>query len=213
MTPLTRGLRALALVLLVLGLTPVGTGPAAAHAALVSSDPRDGARLERLPDRVSLTFTEEVATPAYVVVRASDGRQLASGNPEVEGATVSQALGAADDGGGETAEDTGEVSGEVTVAYRIVSTDGHPVTGELTFAVASSSTADPSSGRSAEPSAHDDAAASADSSATDADAEAAAAPSEPEGSWATHGSHYLLGGFLVVVAGVLLWLARGRASP
>ena len=32
--------------------------------------------------------------------------------------------------------DAVEVSGEVTVAYRVVSTDGHPVTGELTFVVA-----------------------------------------------------------------------------
>ncbi|QIK68001.1 copper resistance protein CopC [Nocardioides sp. HDW12B] len=206
MSTVSRGLRALALALLVLGLLPVGTGPAAAHAALVSSDPRDGARLEQLPGRVMLTFTEEVSSPAYVVVRTSGGTQLASGDPEVDGATVLQPLAADGVSGG--------VSGEVTVAYRVVSVDGHPVTGEISFTVAppSGSAADPSTGPS-EPAAEPSAGDAAGGSGSEPAAEAAAAEPASEGFWASHGSHYVLGGFLVLVAGGLLWMARGRASP
>lgn len=210
MSTLPRGLRALALVLLTLGLLPVGAGPAVAHAALVTSDPRDGARLAQLPGRVSLTFTEEVSSPAYVVVRTSGGEQLASGDPDVEGATVSQAL--------ETTGAGGEVSGEVTVAYRVVSVDGHPVTGDITFTVAppASDPSDPSGGPgdpTAEPTADPDAAADAGADAETDAGSGAAATVESEGFWASHGTHYLLGGFLVLVAGGLLWTARGRASP
>ena len=107
-----------------LGLAPLGVGPASAHASLVSSDPRDGATLDRLPSRVSFTFSEDVVTPAYVVVRTADGSDVTSGEPVVDGATVSQEL------------DGSAATGEVTLAYRVVSVDGHPVTGELAVTVA-----------------------------------------------------------------------------
>lgn len=196
--------RLLTLVALAVVLLPVGAGPASAHASLVSSDPRDGARLERLPDEVTLVFTEEISPPAYVVVRAAGGADLTRGEPVVDGATVTQAVD----------PEAAARDGDVTIGYRVVSVDGHPVTGELGFAVAAppagdrSGGADPSRGAGGErPGEPEETAGTADGPT-----EQETAPVESAGFLADHGPHLVLGGFLVLVAGGLLWLARGRST-
>lgn len=106
------------------GLAIVGAAsPAQAHAGLEGSDPAEGATLEALPDQVQLTFTEEIGEPAYVAVRTPDGSTYEDGAAEVSGRVVTQQLTDA------------AVDGKVTIAYRVVSTDGHPVTGEFTVTV------------------------------------------------------------------------------
>lgn len=120
--------RLLALLLgtgLALGVALLPTA-AWAHAGLVDSDPRDGATLDALPGEVRLTFTEDINPPAYVVVRHADGTAVAEGEAQVEGPLVRQALAADPDGTG----------GAYTLAYSVVSADGHRVTGELGFTVA-----------------------------------------------------------------------------
>ncbi len=97
--------------------------PAAAHATLLASTPEDGDVLDALPDRVSLEFTEDVAQPAYVIVRAPDGAAVTEGDPEVRGALVTQMLAGAD------------LTGTYAIAYRVVAEDGHPLTGEVRFSV------------------------------------------------------------------------------
>lgn len=195
--------RALAVVLLVLGLAPLGVGPASAHASLVASDPRDGATLDRLPSRISFTFSEDVVTPAYVVVRTADGADVTSGGPVVDGATVSQRL------------DGSAATGEITLAYRVVSVDGHPVTGELTVTVRGPGSSS-DQGRAAGEAGDGAAAGGSDSepsggAAVDGDDAVPAATSvESQGFVARHVSHFLLGGFLVVAAVVLLLLSRKR---
>lgn len=99
--------------------------PASAHATLVSSDPQDGASLDSEPRSVSVTFNEDVATPAQLQVTAPDGTGVAEGEPAIDGTTVTQTL-----------RDSGQ-AGRYTVAYRVVSADGHPVSGELTYEVTS----------------------------------------------------------------------------
>jgi methionine-rich copper-binding protein CopC len=105
------------------GLLVLPAAPASAHAELVGSNPKDGATVQRLPTEVQLEFDEEVFTPAYVQVTASDGTKVGAGAPDVAGTTVTLPL--TQDG----------PSGSYTVAYRVVSDDGHPVTGEITFDV------------------------------------------------------------------------------
>ncbi len=195
--------RALAVALLVLGLAPPGIGPAAAHASLVASDPRDGATLDRLPGRISFTFSEDVVTPAYVVVRTADGADVTSGGPVVDGVTVTQEL------------DGSAASGEVTMAYRVVSVDGHPVTGELAVTVREPASPSPDLGRAGE--AGDGAAAggsdrdpSGEAAVEGDDAVPAATSAESQGFVVRHVSHFLLGGFLVLAAVVLLLLSRKR---
>ncbi len=98
---------------------------ASAHAVLKSVSPGDGARLGSAPTEVALTFSEPVSARfATVTVTGPDGGSSEAGTPSVEGATVTQALAA------------GLVSGGYTVAYRVVSEDGHPISGRTTFTLA-----------------------------------------------------------------------------
>lgn len=109
-------------LLLTLGLMLSAT-PAMAHAGLTSSTPEDGATLKALPGEIVLEFTEEVSTPAFVAVTDPDNRRLESGDPVIDGATVRQSI------------DPATHAGLHTIAYRVVSADGHPVTGHVRVTV------------------------------------------------------------------------------
>lgn len=96
--------------------------PAAAHDALVGTDPADGAVLDEAPTQVVLTFAaEQAGVGAEVVVTGPDGTSWSDGAPAVSGRTVTQPL------------TGGMPDGAYTVAWRSVAGDGHPVTGAFTF--------------------------------------------------------------------------------
>lgn len=96
-------------------------GPAAAHTGLQSSTPADGQTLTVAPDAISLTFSSAVASEfAQVAVTGPDGESVTSGEVTIDGAVVSQSVSTSGDGA-------------YVVAYRVVSDDGHPVSGQLTF--------------------------------------------------------------------------------
>lgn len=101
-------------------------GPAGAHAALVGSEPADGATLAAAPQSVALTFSESVALDGADAVRVVDGegRRADGGRAEVTGSTVRLTL--RDPAG----------SGTFVVSYRVISADGHPIRGATTFTVA-----------------------------------------------------------------------------
>ena len=108
--------------LAVLAVLVAGTGPASAHASLTGSDPTDGATLATAPAEVSFTFNEDIRDPAFVVVTA-DGQRVAQGEAQVDANVVTARV----------APDA--PAGTWTAAFRVVSTDGHAVTGEITFDV------------------------------------------------------------------------------
>jgi methionine-rich copper-binding protein CopC len=97
--------------------------PAAAHAALVSSSPSDGDVVASVPTEVSFTFDEGLGSPAFVSVVGPDGADIADGDAVVDGATVTQAVRLLPE------------QGRYTASYRVVSDDGHPVTGTIRFTV------------------------------------------------------------------------------
>jgi methionine-rich copper-binding protein CopC len=100
----------------------LGTGPAAAHSYLASTDPADGATVTNGPSRVSLTFNEALQTSfAAVSVVGPDGNRWSTGDTQVNGAVASIAL-----------TELGPV-GKYTIAYRVVSADSHPVAGTTSF--------------------------------------------------------------------------------
>lgn len=98
-------------------------GAASAHASLVASDPDEGAVLASAPARVTLTFDERITLPPDAVsLHDADGRSLDSGSTARD-RTVTVDL--PDD----------LTDGTYVVTWRIVSDDGHPVAGSLTFSV------------------------------------------------------------------------------
>jgi copper resistance protein C len=114
----------LALVVVAVAMAFAAAVPAAAHTSLVGSDPADGANLSTAPTAVTLTFNSTVRTEfAQVAVLDANGTHHEQGAPQVDGATVNQALGPLRDG-------------QFQISYRVVAADGHPVTGTLSFSVA-----------------------------------------------------------------------------
>lgn len=113
-----------ALTALLAALFVLGTalaGPALAHDALKDSDPKKDATVKTL-DRVTLEFSATVRMP-FVIVRGADGTKHQQGKPVVDGHFVKQAL-------------QGDLpDGKYTIAYRVVSSDGHPIEGEIPFSV------------------------------------------------------------------------------
>jgi methionine-rich copper-binding protein CopC len=87
--------------------------------------PKKDARLTEAPDQVRLTFLQKLDA-RYLTIVVSDARkqQVAAEAPRAEGKT------------GIVAFTDPLPNGAYTVAYRVVSTDGHPVQGSYTFTVA-----------------------------------------------------------------------------
>ncbi|WP_405098411.1 copper resistance protein CopC [Micromonospora sp. NBC_01412] len=112
---------ALAAVLVVLGVPT----PARAHNSLRSADPARDATLSTAPTQITLEFAERL-DPTFTTIVVTDAGKLrvATGAPVVAGArgtvTLTAPLG----------------NGAYTVAYRVVSADGHPVQGSYPFTVA-----------------------------------------------------------------------------
>ncbi|KMO95268.1 hypothetical protein ACS04_24660 [Streptomyces roseus] len=115
------------LVVSLLALLLGGAGPAFAHAGLSGSDPADGAVLTNGPQYVTLTFTESVGFSDDSL------RVLSPKNERVNPRPAQHA-----DGKDNTArvELSGKLpEGSYTVAWRVVSADGHPVSGAFVFSV------------------------------------------------------------------------------
>lgn len=103
--------------------------PAAAHAALVASDPANGTIVPDAPNRVTLSFSESVQLlPGKIQVLAPDGSRADQGDPEGSGTTVTIPL------------RSGGSRGTYLVSFRVISADSHPVAGTLTFSVGAAST-------------------------------------------------------------------------
>ena len=122
-----------ALAALVVGMFLAGAGPAAAHDVLVGSDPVDGATLSFVPAQVSFTFDQPVQNfDPVVAITDPNGVSHTSTGVSVLGNVVTAPFGQT-------------VAGSYIAAYRIISADGHPVTGEIRFTVAAGASAAPAS--------------------------------------------------------------------
>ena len=123
-----RGLRlfsAVTGVLIAVGLLFAAAPPAAAHDQIVSSSPEAGGTVSEVPEQISLTFSGEILTDfsaVIVEVVAPDGQNIASGEPIIDGTTVTQPV------------QPGQ-AGLFTVRWRVVSSDGHPISSEHQYTV------------------------------------------------------------------------------
>ncbi len=100
----------------------LAAAPASAHTRLLSSDPADGSSRDDAPTRVSLLFNESIeAGFATVTVVGPDGNPYQTGPVSTSGGEV--AVGVSPLG----------PAGVYQVGYRVVSDDGHPVQGAVSF--------------------------------------------------------------------------------
>lgn len=170
----------------------LGAPVAAAHAVLLASDPEDGAALEAAPERVTLSFNEEI-NPSFVTVAVTgaDRTDHVRGEATVEGEQVSAGIGPLDDG-------------EYTVGYRVTSADGHVITGSSRFTVGAGAAA----AGSATPAATGAAGAS-ESVSADASPDAASSDSEQSGSAVGPALWVVAGLAVLLIAAAALLLRRG----
>lgn len=188
-----RVLRAVAVTLLCgVGLL-LGTAPAFAHTRLEGSDPADGASLSAAPQKVTLTFNEAIpAEFTTITVIGPDGTAYQTGPVTAGDDSVSTAvlpLGPA---------------GRYQVGYRVVSDDGHPVSGSLAFTMTTAATpptTPPTTGAATAPTTG---AAAAPAPVT---AQASAPPPDDGGApvWP-----WIVGAVVLVGAGVAAALRLGR---
>ena len=108
--------------------------PAHAHTSLELSTPSDSQSIEFLPNELSASFDEDLIEIDGEVVntlelQSADGTKYVLSAATIAGPTVS-----ANAGDGEYP------AGEYLLKYRVVSADGHPVTGEIRFSTQSLTT-------------------------------------------------------------------------
>jgi methionine-rich copper-binding protein CopC len=118
-------LRALLLgMLLVVGLPVAAAGTASAHVRFVSISPAVNATLTKAPKAVVVTF-DNTLTPglSVVTVKSPIGANVSQGKATEAGPVVTQAL----------LPDL--PGGMYTIAWKVVSDDGHPVSGRSSFTV------------------------------------------------------------------------------
>lgn len=115
-------LRRIALAVIVLASFAVA--PAAAHTDVIRSTPKDGQTLRQAPAEVAFVFGEDLlAGGNNLVVKDADGNAVEVGPVEVNGNVLSALW-------------TSDATGAFTASYRAVASDGHPLTGRISFSIA-----------------------------------------------------------------------------
>ncbi len=177
--------RAFAIVAISTALWSVGATSASAHSGLETSNPADGAVISEAPASITLTFDEELLADAdSISLNAADGTNVVSAKVQPTGNTV------------ELPWPADLPAGDYQAAYRVVSADGHPVTGAISFTYAPADAA-----ASAAP-----ASAAASPAASSQPSGAAATTSENAEPESTGGNPWLGLGIGVVIGLVLVVL-------
>jgi copper resistance protein C len=128
-------MRRLAGLVLVVGLAMLGSAPpAAAHNSLIGSEPKDGALLESGPVQIDLKFDQPVQAGQGLNSIAVIGPN----NDRWEGGPVTVASNVVS-----TPVRPLGPAGTYKIGYRILSADGHPVSGELKFTLTRAGTGTP----------------------------------------------------------------------
>ncbi|AKV87958.1 hypothetical protein AKG07_06265 [Microbacterium sp. CGR1] len=195
---------ALAAALLTAFLVLFAPLSASAHDSLLASSPEADSTVDTLPTELTLTFSAKLIDETgatEVVVTDPSGNSVTDGAATVEGAIVTQPLAAEAPAGG------------YHVIWKVVSSDGHPTSGEFDFTVTNSTEAAPTSEPSSEPTAS--ATAAPEPAATAGPGTDATPAPESDDSAAPMTMIWVLSivGVLVIV-GIVVWLVvRGRRDP
>jgi LPXTG-motif cell wall-anchored protein len=104
--------------------------PAAAHAVLLSTAPSSSSNVTSAPATVVLNFNEEPqGRYSTIHVTGPDGQRRDSGAVRVVNDSVTESLGGT------------RPAGKYVVDWRVISADGHPVSGQVTFTASAAGTA------------------------------------------------------------------------
>lgn len=125
------GAALLAALLLCVGFS-LATAPAAsAHDQLISSSPAPDERLDKTPEGITLSFSSPLLTLGHEVRVVDDNaKNWVTAAPVLSRETLTQALPELPDGG-------------YQVSWRVVSADGHPISGSYGFRVGNPASAAP----------------------------------------------------------------------
>lgn len=185
-----------------LGVSLLPATPAAAHNSLTGSDPRDGARVATAPARIELRFLAK-PDPATtkITVTGPDNVAALGGAPTFTGNRVRLPF------------KPGR-AGLYIVGYRVASSDGHPVSGEVRFTLTTGTPADPSASATAPATAVPPASPSGGpAAASSADASLSAVPAAEERTDSGgRGWLWALGGAVLLAALVAGLLLRRRSA-
>ena len=102
----------------------ISAAPAFAHAQLLTTNPAVSSTLAKQPAKVTLVFDDNLVDLAggnQIVVTNAAQKHVESGATKLDGATVSVGL------------KPGLANGKYEVQYKVISDDGHPVTGTYFF--------------------------------------------------------------------------------
>ena len=166
----------------------LGAAPAFAHTRLESSNPVDGASISAAPEAVSLTFSEDIDPGfATITVVGPDGTSYQTGAVTGDGPEVRTAVSPLGPGG------------TYEIGYRVVSDDGHPVSGKVAFTLTA-----PGPAAAAAPTAAPEPTAAAAPAVTP---QASAQQSEGAPVWP-----WILGAVVLVGAGAVTALRLARRS-
>ena len=169
---------------------------AAAHDALISSNPVADSVIASAPTRIELVFDQDVKDFQPKVAITITGHDPVEVVPTVSGRTVTADLAGVDLPGGAATEPA-----SWRIGYRVVSADGHPVSGLLNFSVGSAPA--------------DIEAPSAENPAQTGNSAAVSGASDSSASVQTGGIQWwwwiVVGALAVAAAAVVVWLSRRRA--
>lgn len=131
-------MRKLIVAVLAISALLIGAPTASAHSVVTGSNPADGSEIASGPAQVSISFNEVPQSQfATLNVVGPDGNLWSKGDPRIEGQSI--------------VVDVGELGpvGEYTIAYRVTSADGHPISGTLGFTLSAEGSGTPGAAASA----------------------------------------------------------------
>ncbi|MEJ7774182.1 MAG: copper resistance CopC family protein [Nocardioidaceae bacterium] len=115
---------AVIVILVALVMVILATPPAVSHSLLLNTDPVDGAQVAGIPAEIRFTFNKDVEPQFASVTVSVDGRPAYEVGTRVDGSTVVAEI-------PPQPVEPGDDTELWEVAYRVVSGDGHPITGDI----------------------------------------------------------------------------------
>ena len=116
--------RSVLVVLLLAALSALPMWAASAHSALIGSNPSNGSSVSALPAEIELRFNDKLSPMAPALILRHDNETVAKLQPRINGTLL-------------RAESPPQelTDGSYQLVWRVVSVDGHPLSGAIAFRI------------------------------------------------------------------------------